>query len=928
VKKGDIAMNILMVTSEAAPYMVTSSVANIVVELSLELRRQGHDVRLIIPNYRGLQLDHEPSIIAKDIKVAIGDFTHKANVRVIDYLPDTSNYYLPIYLIENQLYFDRENFFGYFDDPERFIFFSRAVLEMILHPEFASESWKPDVIHGHNWIAGLIPFWLRHTYKEKPELKDIPFVYTLHNTVFPGIFGYRSLNVANLTDLGIYEILGESSKRINFMARGVLSADAVNTVSPQHALEIMSKKYAPSIAGAAEKRGSDIAGILNGIDYGIYNPAFDDKIKEKFGRDRLASRKENKIALQKECGFIEDPSIPLLGMVSRLVHNKGAGLLEEILPDLLREDGLQIVILGVVGDYRYREAFTKYTKEYSGRFAAFYMVDDSFARRIFSGVDIFLMPSLHEPCGLVHMIAMHYGAIPVVSKTGGLVSTVVRWDMQEIIGRGFLFDPFNSKHFLNAIQAALKLYQSDPKKWQEIQRHNMAVDFSWEKSTRKYEEIYSQAISEVQNRVVLPQGKRIEPDRGDLLAQVVLKANELSIATDRKDCLKQVARGAQRLMKSDALLIWIRDEFEPEKLSLGAYSLTRDCESHSNVPDKKWDGFRIYLEQGTRNWENEYRINPKGDPHPYRLGFLDSELARTHKWHVQLSMPVNVRGTFLGRVDAFSCDVDHKFDGQDINALEALANTIAVNLEKNRVAKWTEDLFFVNREMALSQSVFEVIRIILQNAKKLTCADRGLFHLQSGKSYLLDEKGKIKESIQTDLDDTFDFGATSDETSIRSELKNNKEETLGYVKVIKGNFKKFVPHDEIILNDLAMQGANILQATQQREERDKSRVEDLRKLSQSLIGGVDFDRLLEQVLTTISEVLQTQAASLCLIDEDTKKLKIRAAAGYHKPLLVEGAEYDIGEGTTGWIAKTGVIFKADNLEELHKKAPWKGKYLA
>ena len=234
-------MNILMVASEVAPYLRTGDVAKVVLELGCQLRRQGHDIRIVIPRYRSLSLDSDPRPVVNEFDVPLGAYSRKASVHRTDYVFDATS--LPVYLVGNPFYFGRENPYGYFDDYERFIFFTRAILEMLQHAEFAAESWQPQVIHGHDWIAGLMPFWLRHTYREQPETTSIAFAYTLHNAAFPGQFGSRAIKIADLLDLGFYESIDASDSRINFMARGILAADAVNTVSPQHADEIMEGIY-------------------------------------------------------------------------------------------------------------------------------------------------------------------------------------------------------------------------------------------------------------------------------------------------------------------------------------------------------------------------------------------------------------------------------------------------------------------------------------------------------------------------------------------------------------------------------------------------------------------------------------------------------------------------------------------------------------
>jgi starch synthase len=917
-------MNILMVASEASPYMATSNVGNVVTELGMELCRQGHETRIAIPYYKNLLLRSRPQPIINDIRVPFGDFEHQAIVWRID-IDFHSRYRLPVYLIENPFFFDREKYFGYFDDSERFVFFTRTVLEMLIHPEFEKQSWRPDVIHGHDWIAGMIPIWLRHTYKSNKELTNIPFVYTLHNTLFPGITGCSILHAANLGDLGIFESLGESSKKINFMARGILAADAVNTDSPRHAAEIVDHGLVPSLTDASRNRGAEIIGILNGIDYSFFNPAFDDDIPCKFDRYRLEGRLENKVALQKECGLEINPEALLLGYIGRLSVNKGMGLVEEVMDKLLMNDEIQFVIQGIGGDNRYLEGLKRFMQKFPRRFTIFLNFDSTFSRRIFAGVDIFLMPSRTEPGGLRQIIAMHYGAIPLVMKTGGLADTVFSWDSENLKGKGFLFQNFEPDHFLEAIHSAANLYKTEPKKWRGLQRHNMGVNFSWEKSAKEYQKLYSRVMSRSDKRNPLPTGKAIESDHGDLLAQAILKANEIQTTSSLKKHLNQIAFCIRKMMKADAVLIWITDETNSQRLIMEACSVSNDKKSASRELNSKQKLYYIYQEQGNRSWENFYRLGPGDVPHPFRFGYLGSELARWYRWTEQLSLPIDTRNHFLGQLDVFSCDSKHRFNGKDIDALKAVSNTIAVNLENKLVEKRVNGLLAANREMALSQTLDGVKRIVLRYAKEHTHSNRGILNQDSNKVYSMDSSGRITSSTAKPVHTKEKMGMRGS-NSISASIENDNGETFGHIKVNKKNYKSFSFEDQIFLDNLAYHSANFIRAAQDREDLDKNRVEDLRKLSESLVGGVEFDKLLQQVVTTISEVLQTEAASLYLVNEDSGKLEIKAAAGYHKPLLKHKATYEIGEGTTGWIAQKEELFKADSLDQLHEKTPWKGKH--
>ena len=271
-------MNILMVASEAVPFVRTGDVANVVTGLAAELRRKGHDVRLALPDYRELAAGDTAVSLIRDLDVKLASYTRKATIKRLDHRFDSVR--LPVYLIGEPYYFGRDKFYGYLDDYERFIFFGRGVLAMLCHPDFEKEAWQPDVIHGHDWIAGLIPTWLREANEQDRPACSPASLFTIHNTGYQGCFGYRALHVAGLAGRGIYPAIGEHAERINFVARGILAADAFNTVSPTHAAEISAGDYAHELRQAVQARGGTLRGILNSLSFRDYNPALDDAIRD------------------------------------------------------------------------------------------------------------------------------------------------------------------------------------------------------------------------------------------------------------------------------------------------------------------------------------------------------------------------------------------------------------------------------------------------------------------------------------------------------------------------------------------------------------------------------------------------------------------------------------------------------------------------
>ena len=938
-------MKILMVALEVIPFVRrTSDVVTVVTGLSKALLKHGHDIRIAIPRYRTLVLDAPPRPIISEFDVPLGIYASKAGLWRLDYEG------IPIYLVDNDFYFGREDPYGYLDDYERFIFFTRAVVEMLRNDKFAAtEQWHPDVIHGHDWIAGFIPWWLRHTYKDFFSTHPTSFVYTIHNAGFPGQFGYRAITVAGLEELGIFESIGEQPSKISFLARGILGAHAVNTVSPSHAEEIKHEEYTSDLARALAVSQRPLHGILNGLDYVTYNPAFDDSITYKFDKDRTHLRKENKRLLQEECGLKVDPDIPLLGFINRLVSEKGVGLLEQILPALLtlNDHNIQVVIIGVVGDYRYLEVFRPLQEEHNKQFLSFFTssLDDPLSHKLLGSADLMLIPSLREPCGRQQMLSMRYGAIPVVRRTGGLADTVTFWDTPDNadIGKGFIFNEPDAGSFLAAIQAALQIYSNNQEKWQEIQRHNMKVEFSWDKAARLYTTLYKEA-SRV-NQEPLPLGigpsERIRPNRWDQLIKTILEDEELAITADQSAYLTRVARTIRELLLGDAVLLWRWDERDPQRLRLEGYSFSGNKTS-STEPFNP-DLYQSYAEQDRRSWQYVHRLSQENKETVSPLGFLESELARHHGWVIQLKVPIRTRGAFLGRIDIFTSDSSRDFNDEDKDLLSLFATSLAANFEKVLLSKGTSDLLKADRDITQGQTVDNVARSILRHAKKLTYANLAQLHFQAGQEvsrYTLNEQDQFSGSI-VHLDSTsiltsatdksvknegLDVLTTRQDSQLRVELTNEQGQYIGEMIIVKFQPLVFSHSDEVILQSLSLQAATFLQAAYMREKEDKRRVEQISKLADSLFGGVDFDTLLQKVLATIADVLQAKAASLYMINEETRLLEIRAADGYHKPLLKEKATYQLGEGTTGWIAQQGKTFLADSLAQLRDETPWKGKH--
>ncbi|TAK29762.1 MAG: glycogen synthase GlgA [Chloroflexota bacterium] len=477
-------LKILMMASEMAPYAKTGGLGDVLGALPKALRRLGHDVRVGLPRYGPIQ---EPLY---NLKTALAPLevpvdSHALWVAIRSLLHDEE---MPVYLVEHNVTFARENLYGYPDDGERFILFSRAIMEML--PRIG---WQPDIIHCHDWQVGVVPNWMRTIYSNSEFFGATATVLTIHNLAYQGIFGWRALEMAGLAPYGYVTHpqtphLGEV---VDLLARGIMFADVVSTVSKTYAREITTPEYGERLDGLLSSRQDRLFGILNGIDYDVFDPVRDPHLVARFDAHSLDQRPINKAALQKEAGLEIDPAVPLMGVVSRLTDQKGFDILAEAF-DHMMDLGTQFVLLGV-GDPRYHELFMRLSQRFPRRAAIFLSFDAALAQRIYAGSDMFLMPSRFEPCGLGQLIAMRYGAVPIVRATGGLADTVRDWDPETREGTGFTFTTYDSWALFAAIVRAVETFRRKSD-WRRLQENGMAQDFSWAASARQYVDLYEKAL--------------------------------------------------------------------------------------------------------------------------------------------------------------------------------------------------------------------------------------------------------------------------------------------------------------------------------------------------------------------------------------------------------------------------------------------------
>ncbi len=483
-------LKILMLSAEIWPFAKTGGLADVVGALPIALHALGHDVRVVMPRY-GL-IDPARFNLRKILDpfpVPFGDTTQDAFLWEGKLDGD-----VPAYFVENKELFGREGIYMYPDDAERFIFFSRAALEMLKRL-----NWQPDIIHCHDWHTALVPNWLRTIYASDPFFANTATVYTIHNIAYQGIFGHRVLEIAGLAAYGFIahpSVAPDLNQVVDFMARGILFADQINAVSETYAREIQTPEFGERLDPILRERQDRLTGILNGIDTDWYNPATDTHLAQPFDATSLDARVVNKLALQKECGLPQNAETPILAMVSRLSSQKGIDLVADALDHILDTLDVQFVLMGT-GDQHYHEFFTRLRQQYPNRVALFLTFDNARARKIYAGADMLLMPSRTEPSGSSQMIAMRYGCIPIVRATGGLADSVQDFNARQNTGTGFVFRAYDRWAMFAAIARAHQVYQS-PEQWRGLQQRAMLRDLSWNHAAQKYEQLYARAIASQQ----------------------------------------------------------------------------------------------------------------------------------------------------------------------------------------------------------------------------------------------------------------------------------------------------------------------------------------------------------------------------------------------------------------------------------------------
>ncbi len=469
-------MRVLFVSAEVSPFAKTGGLADVALSLPRALARKGVEIFVAMPKYRGVEERAELVEAARFAVPVAGE--ERPCVAFRAELPGSS---VPIYFLGHDPYYDREGIYGegseYPDALERFAFLSRGALSLC-----GALDWAPDLIHINDWHAALIPGYIAD--RSLPHPDGVKTMLTIHNLGYQGSFPAEKASVTGLSDRTLRSYLKDG--RINLLRGGILSSDLINTVSPTYAAEIL--EDGAGLEAELRSRRDVLFGVVNGVDLEVWNPATDPHLWAHYDVDDPAGKAENKARLQRELGLDVDPTVPVLGVVSRLAEQKGFDLIMSGF-DRMLELGVQFVLLGT-GAEEYETFFRQAEERQRGRVASVIAFSEEWAHRIEASVDLFLMPSHYEPCGLNQQYSLRYGTVPIVRATGGLKDTVEEYDADADSGTGFLFVDCTVDAFLEAVERALNVFRGDPGAWRRLQTRGMRVDLSWDASADAYRRLY------------------------------------------------------------------------------------------------------------------------------------------------------------------------------------------------------------------------------------------------------------------------------------------------------------------------------------------------------------------------------------------------------------------------------------------------------
>ncbi len=477
--------NVLFIASEAVPFIKTGGLADVVGSLPKCFDKSKYDVRVILPKYQCIKEQYLDKIEYVDhFYMELGWRSQYVGIfkAVIDGVI--------FYLIDNEYYFGGNKPYGeVYQDIEKFAFFSRAALSVLPVVGF-----KPDIVHCHDWQTGLVPIYLKDSFHAGDFYSNAKSIMTIHNLKFQGVWDIKT--VRDVVGLSDYYFTSDKLKYYNdanYLKGGITYADYITTVSDTYAEEIKTAFYGEGLDGLLRARSGSLCGIVNGIDYDVYNPMTDKLIDYNYDSNTFRKEKvKNKLKLQEQLGLVQNPDVFMIGLVSRLTDQKGLDLVACVMDEICSED-VQLVVLGT-GEEKYENMFRHFEWKYKGRVCSNIYYNEELSHKIYASCDAFLMPSLFEPCGLSQLMSLRYGTIPIVRETGGLKDTVEPYNEFEGTGTGFSFVNYNAHEMLDTIRYAKAVYYDKRREWNKIVDRAMAKDFSWKTSAVKYEKIYDMLI--------------------------------------------------------------------------------------------------------------------------------------------------------------------------------------------------------------------------------------------------------------------------------------------------------------------------------------------------------------------------------------------------------------------------------------------------
>ncbi len=472
-------MKVLYVTSEAAPFAKSGGLGDVAGSLPKALKKEGTEIRVILPLYKDMPQKFQDQLeFLGGYEVNLN--WRKQNCQIFQLVHEEVTYYF----LGNDYYFKRDGLYGYFDEAERYLFFSKAVLEFV--PKFG---FWPDVLHVNDWQSAAIPFLLNKHYRK--HYQYMKTVLTIHNIKYQGIYGRETL--MDLLGLKPTELTSDIEFKgdTNLMKAGIYNADHVTTVSPTYARELTHEYYGEGLHGVVKDNQYKMTGILNGIDYDSNHPQKDPHVWVPYTRS-LKKKRENKKIFMEELGFQYDDSKPLVGIVSRLDELKGIDLITHVIYEMMQM-GIYLVLLGT-GESRYESIFREIEHRYPEHASVNITFDSGMASKIYAASDMILMPSRVEPCGLTQIIALKYGAIPLVRKTGGLNDTIQKFDVTTAQGNGFMFNAYNAHEMLSEFKRAVCIYEKNQDLWENLAKNAFQSNYDWTQSAKAYQSIYDQII--------------------------------------------------------------------------------------------------------------------------------------------------------------------------------------------------------------------------------------------------------------------------------------------------------------------------------------------------------------------------------------------------------------------------------------------------